>query len=146
MAQVRGRPAPVADLRGGGEGRVVPRADPPARPRGPGGARAAAEARGGGYLGARRRLRSRGGVGTWPPAETSQRAHGDPDEVSVGDYHLHDIVGWALTGGPVDDDGMLELLEPWRGHRQRVVRIILASGFRKPRFGPKMTIQDHRSH
>ena len=92
------------------------------------------------------RLRSLGGVGIWTAAETSQRAHGDPDEVSVGDYHLHDIVGWALTGGPVDDDGMLELLEPWRGHRQRVVRIILASGFRKPRFGPKMTIQDHRGH
>jgi 3-methyladenine DNA glycosylase/8-oxoguanine DNA glycosylase len=92
------------------------------------------------------RLRSLGGVGIWTAAETSQRAHGDADEVSVGDYHLHDIVGWALTGGPVDDDGMLELLEPWRGHRQRVVRIILASGFRKPRFGPKMTIQDHRRH
>ena len=93
-----------------------------------------------------KRLRTVAGVGVWTAAETSQRAHGDPDEVSVGDYHLHDIVGWALAGKPVDDDGMLELLEPWRGHRQRVVRIILASGFRKPRFGPKMTIQDHRWH
>ncbi len=92
------------------------------------------------------RLRTVSGVGIWTAAETSQRAHGDADEVSVGDYHLHDIVGWALVGEPVDDDGMLELLEPWRGHRQRVVRIILASGFRKPRFGPKMTIQDHRRH
>lgn len=55
-------------------------------------------------------------------------------------------VGWALTGSPVDDDGMLELLEPWRGHRQRIVRLIGASGFRKPRFGPRITIQGHRVH
>ena len=86
------------------------------------------------------------GVGVWTAAETMQRAHGDPDTVSVGDFHLHDIVGWALAGRPVDDDGMLELLEPWRGSRQRIMRIILASGFRKPRFGPRMTIQDHRWH
>ncbi|GAB3142900.1 DNA-3-methyladenine glycosylase family protein [Marisediminicola antarctica] len=93
-----------------------------------------------------RGLRSVPGVGVWTAAETSQRAHGDPDSVSVGDYHLPAVVGLALVGRPVDDDGMLELLEPWRGHRQRVMRIIEGSGFRKPRFGPRMTIQDHRGH
>ncbi len=92
------------------------------------------------------RLRSIPGVGVWTAAETSQRAHGDPDQVSVGDFHLPAIVGWALVGEPVDDDGMLELLEPWAGHRQRVMRLIMASGFRKPRFGPRLTIQDHRHH
>ena len=92
------------------------------------------------------RLRTVPGVGVWTAAETAQRAHGDPDAVSVGDFHIHASVGWALAGGPIDDDGMLELLEPFRGHRQRVVRLILASGFRKPRFGPKLTIQDHRAH
>ena len=92
------------------------------------------------------RLRSVPGVGVWTAAETSQRAHGDPDSVSVGDYHLPAVVGWALIGKPVDDDGMLELLAPWTGHRQRVMRLIEASGFAKPRFGPRMTIQDHRSH
>jgi hypothetical protein len=55
-------------------------------------------------------------------------------------------VGWALIGRPVDDDGMLELLAPYAGHRHRVVRLIYASGFRKPAFGPRMTIQDHRRH
>jgi hypothetical protein len=35
--------------------------------------------------------------------------------VSVGDYHLAHQVGYALTGRRVDDDGMVELLEPWRG-------------------------------
>jgi 3-methyladenine DNA glycosylase/8-oxoguanine DNA glycosylase len=93
-----------------------------------------------------RRLRSIVGVGVWTAAETSQRAHGDADSPSVGDYHLPALVGWALIGRPVDDDGMLELLEPWRGHRERVMRLIGASGFTKPRFGPRMTIQDHRFH
>ncbi|MFN2539309.1 MAG: DNA-3-methyladenine glycosylase [Mycobacteriales bacterium] len=91
-----------------------------------------------------RRLRSVPGVGIWTAAEVAQRALGDPDEVSVGDYHLSALVGWALLGRPVDDPGMVELLEPWRGHRQRVVRLIEVSGARKPRFGPRLTVQDHR--
>jgi 3-methyladenine DNA glycosylase/8-oxoguanine DNA glycosylase len=92
------------------------------------------------------RLRSVAGIGVWTAAETVQRSHGSADHVSVGDYHLAAFVGWALVGSPVDDDGMLQLLEPWAGHRQRVVRLLLASGFRAPRFGPKATIQDHRAH
>ena len=92
-----------------------------------------------------RALRSIPGVGVWTAAETMQRAHGDPDSPSVGDYHLPAVVGWALIGKPVDDDGMLELLAPWAGHRQRVMRLIEASGFAKPRFGPRMTIPEHRS-
>jgi 3-methyladenine DNA glycosylase/8-oxoguanine DNA glycosylase len=93
-----------------------------------------------------RRLRSIRGIGVWTAAETMQRAHGDADSPSVGDYHLPAVVGWALIGKPVDDDGMLELLAPWAGHRQRIMRLIEVSGFAKPRFGPRMTIQDHRSH
>jgi 3-methyladenine DNA glycosylase/8-oxoguanine DNA glycosylase len=93
-----------------------------------------------------KKLRSIPGIGVWTAAETTQRAHGDADSPSVGDYHLPAVVGWALIGKPVDDDGMLELLEPWAGHRQRVMRLIEASGFRKPTFGPRMTIQDHRAH
>ncbi|MBX0300668.1 DNA-3-methyladenine glycosylase 2 family protein [Cryobacterium sp. 1639] len=93
-----------------------------------------------------RRLQSLAGIGRWTAAEVTQRSHGDADAVSVGDYHLAAQVGWALTGAPVDDDGMLELLEPFIGHRQRVVRLILGSGYRAPRHGPRMTIQDHRGH
>jgi 3-methyladenine DNA glycosylase/8-oxoguanine DNA glycosylase len=93
-----------------------------------------------------KRLRSVPGVGVWTAAETMQRAHGDSDAVSVGDYHLPALVGWALIGKPVDDDGMLELLAPWHGHRQRVMRLIESSGFAKPKFGARMTIQDHRGH
>jgi len=91
-------------------------------------------------------LRSIRGIGVWTAAETMQRSHGDPDSPSVGDYHLPSVVGWALIGKPVDDDGMLELLAPWAGQRQRIMRLIEASGFSKPTFGPRMTIQDHRRH
>ncbi|MCS5713406.1 DNA-3-methyladenine glycosylase 2 family protein [Herbiconiux sp. CPCC 205716] len=93
-----------------------------------------------------RRLRTVNGVGVWTAAETAQRAHGDPDAVSFGDYHLAATIGWALVGEPIDDDALAELLEPWRGQRQRVVRLVLASGFRPPRHGPRMTIQDHRGY
>jgi 3-methyladenine DNA glycosylase/8-oxoguanine DNA glycosylase len=93
-----------------------------------------------------RALRSIPGVGVWTAAETTQRAHGDADSPSVGDYHLPALVGWALLGRPVDDDGMLELIAPWAGHRQRIMRLIESSGFAKPRFGPRMTVQDHRGH
>jgi 3-methyladenine DNA glycosylase/8-oxoguanine DNA glycosylase len=101
---------------------------------------------GGGGAEVARRLCSLPGVGVWTAAEVTQRAHGDPDSPSVGDYHLASLVGWALIGKPVDDDGMLELLEPYAGHRQRIVRLIGVSGFSAPKFGPRATIQDHRAH
>jgi 3-methyladenine DNA glycosylase/8-oxoguanine DNA glycosylase len=93
---------------------------------------------------ASRRLRTIPGIGVWTAAETVQRSHGDPDAVSVGDFHVSKRVGWALTGARVDDDGMLELLEPWRGNRQRVVRLIEAAGIGYERHGPRMTIVDNR--
>ncbi|MCU1469218.1 MAG: 3-methyladenine glycosylase [Glaciihabitans sp.] len=93
-----------------------------------------------------RTLRSLRGVGVWTSAETTQRSHGDPDAPSIGDYHLPAIVGYAFLGKPVDDDGMLQLLSPYAGHRQRVMRLIALSGVTKPKFGPRMTVQDHRGH
>ena len=86
------------------------------------------------------------GVGVWTAAETRLRALGDPDAVSIGDIHLAHHVGYALTGSRVDDDGMLELLSPWSGQRQRVIRLILTSGPREPRRAPRLHAQDHRSH
>jgi 3-methyladenine DNA glycosylase/8-oxoguanine DNA glycosylase len=91
------------------------------------------------------RLRTVLGVGVWTAAETTQRSHGDPDSPSVGDYHLPAQVGLALIGTPVDDDGMLELLAPYAGHRQRIMRLIEAAGIRKPMRGPRMTIPQHRA-
>ena len=59
-----------------------------------------------------RRLRTVPGVGVWTSAEVRQRAHGDPDAVSFGDYHVAKDVGWALTGTPFDDAELEEFLEP----------------------------------
>ena len=91
------------------------------------------------------RLTAVPGIGAWTAAEVAVRALGDTDAVSVGDYHLAALVGWSLVGRPVDDDGMVELLEPMRPHRAIAVRLIELTGH-KPRFGPRMTIQDHRRH
>lgn len=85
------------------------------------------------------------GVGVWTSAEARIRAFGDADAVSVGDYHLAHQVGYALTGHRVDDDGMVELLEPWRGHRQRVLRLLALSGVFEPRRGPRLAPEDHRA-
>ncbi len=92
------------------------------------------------------RLRVVPGIGPWTAAETAQRALGHPDAVSVGDFHIHDVVVHALSGRPRgDDEEMLRLLEPWRGHRQRVVRLIELSGVSKPRFGPRFAPNDIRA-
>ncbi|MET0673378.1 MAG: DNA-3-methyladenine glycosylase 2 family protein [Microbacterium pygmaeum] len=89
-------------------------------------------------------LISQRGIGAWTSAETRIRALGDPDAVSVGDFHLAHEVGYALTGARVDDDGMLELLAPWAGQRQRVIRLMEASGVREPRRAPRLHPEDHR--
>ena len=81
-----------------------------------------------------------------PRAEIRQRAAGDPDAVSVGDYHLPNAVGWTLAGRQVTDDaGMLELLAPYAGHRYRVTRLIELGGGLPPRRGPRMPVRDYRS-
>jgi 3-methyladenine DNA glycosylase/8-oxoguanine DNA glycosylase len=92
-----------------------------------------------------RRLRSLPGIGPWTSAEIRQRAMGDPDAVSVGDYHLPNAVGWTLAGRRTDDDGMLELLAPYAGHRYRVTRLIELGGSRPPRRGPRMPVRDYRA-
>jgi endonuclease III len=72
---------------------------------------------------ASRRLQAIPGIGPWTAAEVGRVAFGDPDAVSVGDYHLPNLVCWILAGErPGSDARMLELLEPWRGQRGRVVR------------------------
>jgi 3-methyladenine DNA glycosylase/8-oxoguanine DNA glycosylase len=91
-----------------------------------------------------RALISLRGVGPWTAAETRIRALGDPDAVSVGDFHLAHEVGFALAGARTDDDGMLRLLAAWPGHRQRVIRLIGASGVREPRRAPRLHPEDHR--
>jgi 3-methyladenine DNA glycosylase/8-oxoguanine DNA glycosylase len=110
-----------------------------------------------------RRLRTIPGIGVWTSAEARQRAAGDPDAVSVGDYHLKNVVGWALAGKDRStDEEMLALLEPFKGHRHRATRLIgLSRGTRAtraggsgiarygaggpPRRGPRVSVRDYRS-
>lgn len=91
------------------------------------------------------RLRSLPGIGAWTVAEVAQRARGDADAVSVGDAHLSSLVGSVLVGQRVDDDAMLELLEPYRGHRYRVVRMVELSGLGYERHGPRYAGRDYRA-
>lgn len=87
------------------------------------------------------RLRAIPGVGAWTAAETARSALGDPDALSLGDFHTPHLVSWALAGeARGDDDRMLELLEPYRGQRARVVRILELSGIAPPRFGPRRRV------
>jgi 3-methyladenine DNA glycosylase/8-oxoguanine DNA glycosylase len=79
------------------------------------------------------------GVGPWTTGEVCRIALGDPDAISVGDYHLPNIVAWAFAGEPRGtDERMLELLEPYRGQRGRVEILLEASGIGAPAFGPKV--------
>jgi 3-methyladenine DNA glycosylase/8-oxoguanine DNA glycosylase len=90
-----------------------------------------------------RRLQAFPGVGPWTAAKVALIALGDPDAVPVGDYHLPHTVGYALEGtSRSSDERMLELLDPYRGHRARVVRLLLSSGIGAPRFGPKLPLRD----
>ncbi len=91
---------------------------------------------------ARRRLTTLPGIGVWSAEEVAARAYGDADALSLGDYHLPHLVSWALTGAPRGSDQlMLELLEPYRGHRARVIRLLEVGGVRPPRFGPRLPLR-----
>jgi 3-methyladenine DNA glycosylase/8-oxoguanine DNA glycosylase len=81
------------------------------------------------------------GIGPWTAAEVARLALGDPDAVSVGDYHLPNLVTWLLAGEPRGtDQRMLELLEPYGGHRARVQRLLEAAGVTAPRYGPRREV------
>jgi 3-methyladenine DNA glycosylase/8-oxoguanine DNA glycosylase len=99
---------------------------------------------------AEKRLRSIPGIGIWTAAEVRQRAHGDPDAVSVGDFNLPKLIGHALAGETWDDDTMVAALERWRGHRYRVTRLLELAAYGgmvspQPRRGPRFAGRDYRS-
>jgi len=86
------------------------------------------------------RLTAVPGIGPWTAAEVGVRALGDADAVSVGDFHLKHLVSFALAGEPRGtDERMLELLEPYRGARARVMRLLELSGISAPRYGPRLS-------
>lgn len=93
------------------------------------------------------RLRALPAVGPWTAAELGLVGLGDADAVSAGDYHLSNTVAWALAGeARATDQRMLELLEPFAGHRGRVIRLLEAAGFTAPRFGPRSVLREVARH
>ena len=88
-------------------------------------------------------LQAHSGIGPWTAAEVTLRALGDPDAVSVGDFHLSHLVGFALAGeARATDERMLELLAPWAGNRARVVKLLEGAGVGPPRYGPRVAPRD----
>lgn len=90
-----------------------------------------------------RALRSLPGIGEWTSAEVRQRALGDADAVSFGDYHVAKDIGWAITGTAFDDDELRAFLEPYRPHRYRVQALVGLAGLHRPRLGPRMAPRTH---
>lgn len=90
-------------------------------------------------------LRKVPGIGVWTAAEVAQRAWGDPDAVSFGDFHIPSVVGYALCGAPLDDERLAEVLAPYSPQRQRAVRYLEAAGFTRPRFAPRYPVRDYRA-
>lgn len=84
------------------------------------------------YGEAERGLRTIPGVGPWTLACLSAFTWGDPDTVILGDSGIPSLIASMLTGARrADDATMLELLEPYRPHRYRVLRLALATRSRR---------------
>lgn len=80
------------------------------------------------------------GIGPWTTAMITATALGNADAVPVGDYHLPNTVAWHLASEErADDTRMLELLEPYAGHRWRVIRLAKTGGS-APKRGPKLSL------
>jgi 3-methyladenine DNA glycosylase/8-oxoguanine DNA glycosylase len=91
------------------------------------------------------RLQALPGIGVWTAAEVGSTVMGDPDAVSVGDYHLKNVVSWALAGEPRGtDERMLQLLAPFAGQRGRVCQLLIAAGIGAPRYGPRLSVRGYR--
>jgi 3-methyladenine DNA glycosylase/8-oxoguanine DNA glycosylase len=88
------------------------------------------------------RLRAIAGIGPWTEATVRQAVTGDADAVPLGDYHFPSLVAWNLERETrADDTRMLALLDPFAGHRARVLRLIVRAGDKPPRRGPKRQLR-----
>lgn len=97
------------------------------------------------------RLSALPGLGIWTATATTLASHGDPDTVLLRDYGMPTLVNYAFTGDATHldpdrggDEIMCAHLEPWRGHRQRIIRLIYAAGITAPRRGARLRNPDIR--
>lgn len=104
-----------------------------------GGLRDPGPADAGGTAEFRRVAESLPGIGEWTSTSLASVLLGDPDVVVLGDLHLPNGICWALASEERGDDArMLELLEPFRPQRGRVVRLLKLTGRAEaPRRGPR---------
>ncbi len=83
-------------------------------------------------------LRAVPGIGPWTTGCLAALTWGDRDAVIPGDSGIPSLVAWVLAGRHrADDAAMLDLLEPHRPHRYRVLGLVMASGRRPPRHAPR---------
>jgi len=74
------------------------------------------------------------GIGPWTTETVMGYGAGDTDAAIPGDLHLPHLVCYALAGEPEgSDERMMELLEPFRGHRFRIIRLLYEAGLSVPR-------------
>jgi len=97
------------------------------------------------------RLTALPGLGAWTATATMVSTHGHPDVIVLRDYGQPTMVNYAFTGDatrlPPDEGGdetMCAHLEPWRGHRQRIIRLLFAAKIQAPRRGPRAFNPDIR--
>jgi 3-methyladenine DNA glycosylase/8-oxoguanine DNA glycosylase len=73
------------------------------------------------------------GIGPWTTETVMGYGAGDTDAAIPGDLHLPRVVCYALAGEMTGtDERMMELLEPFRGHRFRIIRLLSAAGVDTP--------------
>ncbi|PRP97488.1 3-methyl-adenine DNA glycosylase II [Enhygromyxa salina] len=85
------------------------------------------------------RLEAFPGVGPWTRAMVQGHGLQHHDAVPLGDYVLPSMISWFFAREPRGDDArMVELLEPYRGQRFRVIHLLWAAGVHAPRFGPRI--------
>ncbi len=97
------------------------------------------------------RLTALPGLGVWSATSTMTVSHGDPDVIVLGDYGIPTMVNYVFTGEvdrlPPEEGGdarMAEHLEPWAGHRQRIIRLLFSADVSVPRRHPKSANPDIR--
>ena len=80
---------------------------------------------------ARPALLSIPGIGPWTVGCLSAFTWGDPDTVIVGDSGIPSLIASVLVGERrATDERMLELLEPYRPNRYRILKLAFASRMR----------------
>ncbi len=78
------------------------------------------------------------GIGPWTIGYLRGSALADADAILPGDFNLRHSVAWVLAGEErAEEERMLELLEPYRGHRFRVIRFVWMKAAKPPRRGPR---------